>query len=116
MSSLDLEIQTLDEQRQMRNLVNAIKLADSFSLLFVRCNQRPRQKEIIEELIARLDSYKVKTIFLERQTEHLLDTLQEKLGDEQPDVVFVYGLENSFPKADEAADSPFVVTLNHSRN
>lgn len=115
-NNLDSEIQTLDEQRQMRNLANAIELADSFSLLFVRCNQRPRQQEIIEELKARLTDLNIKIIFLDHQIEHLLDELQTRLGDEKPDAIFVYGLESSFPKADEAANSPFVVTLNHSRN
>ncbi len=116
LNNLDSEIQILDEKRQMRNLVNAIKFADSFSLLFVRCNQRPRQKEIIEELVKQLDDYKIKIIFLEHQIEHLLDELQTRLGDEKYDAVFVYGLESSFPKANEAAESKFVVTLNHSRN
>lgn len=116
MNSLDLELQELNEKRQMRNLANAVKLADSFSLLFVRCNQRPRQKEIIEELKDQLAEYKIKVIFLENQVEHLLDELQERLGDEKPDAVFVYGLESSFPKAATAAESKFVVTLNHSRN
>lgn len=116
MNNLDSEIQTVDEKRQMKNLANAIKLADSFSLLFVRCNQRPRQKEIIEELKAQLDGYKIKVILLENQVEHLLDELQERLGNEKPDAIFVYGLESSFPRADEAAKSKFVVTLNHSRN
>lgn len=100
----------------MRNLSNAVRFADSFSLLFVRCNQRPRQKEIIEELKEQLADYKIKVVFLENQIEHLLDELQERLGDEKPDAIFVYGLESSFPKADKAAESKFVVTLNHSRN
>ncbi|HLM00722.1 MAG TPA: tetratricopeptide repeat-containing protein [Pyrinomonadaceae bacterium] len=116
MNNLDLELQQLDEKRQMRNLANAIKFADSFSLLFVRCNQRSRQKEIIEELKAQLAEYKIKVILLENQIEHLLDELQQKLADEKPDAILVYGLESSFPKADEAAESKFVVTLNHSRN
>lgn len=116
MDNLNLELQALDEKRQMRNLANAIKLADSFSLLFVRCNQRSRQKEIIEELKEQLAEYKIKIVFLENQIEHLLDELQQSLGDEKPDAIFVYGLESSFPKADEAAESKFVVTLNHSRN
>ena len=116
MNNLDLEIQTLDEARQMRNLANAIQLADGFSLLFVRCNQRPRQKEIIEELKEKLDGYNIKTIFLDHQIEHLLDELQRQIGDKQYDAIFVYGLESSFPNADEAAESPFVVTLNHARN
>jgi tetratricopeptide (TPR) repeat protein len=116
LNNLDLELQELDEKRQMRNLANAVKLADSFSLLFVRCNQRPRQKEIIKELKGQLAEYKIKVIFLENQIEHLLDELEKELGDEKPDSVFVYGLENSFPKADTAAESKFVVTLNHSRN
>ncbi|MDQ2746781.1 MAG: tetratricopeptide repeat protein [Acidobacteriota bacterium] len=115
-NNLDSEIQPLDENRQMRNLANAIRLADDFSLLFVRCNQRPRQREIIAELEKQLNGYRIKVILLERQTEHLLDELQARLGDEKYDAVFVYGLESSFPKADEAAESPFVVTLNHSRN
>lgn len=116
MNNLDLEIQTLDEERQMRNLANAIQLADGFSLLFVRCNQRPRQKEIIEELRGKLDGCNIKVIFLDHQIEHLLDELQKQIGDKQYDAIFVYGLESSFPKADEAAESPFVVTLNHARN
>jgi len=116
LDNLNQEIQALDEARQMRNLANAVRLADSFSLLFVRCNQRPRQKEIIEELKGELADYKIKVIFLENQIEHLLDELQARLGDEKPDAIFVYGLESSFPKADEAAESKFVVTLNHSRN
>ncbi len=116
MNNLDLELQELDEKRQMRNLTNAVKFADSFSLLFVRCNQRSRQKEIIEELKAQLAGYNIKVILFENQIENLLDELEKELGDEKPDAIFVYGLESSFPKADEAAESKFVVTLNHSRN
>ena len=109
-------MQTLDDARQLRNLANAVRFADSFSLLFARCNQRPRQKEIIGELTEKLEDHKIEIVFFENAVADLLDELQNKLKDKNPDAILVYGLERSFTNTENPAASPFVATLNHSRN
>jgi tetratricopeptide (TPR) repeat protein len=116
LDNLDQELQTFDDERQMRSLVNAIAFADGFSLLFVRANQIPQQESLVEQIKANLPDKYIEVIRFDEPVENLLDELQKRLDGKKPDAIFCYNLNNSFPTSTDNFKSPFVVTLNHSRN
>jgi tetratricopeptide (TPR) repeat protein len=116
LDNLDKELQTFDDERQMRSLVNAIAFADGFSLLFVRANQIPQQESLINQIKANLPDKHIEVIRFDEPIENLLDELQKRLDGKKPDAIFCYNLNNSFPTSTDDFKSPFVVTLNHSRN
>jgi tetratricopeptide (TPR) repeat protein len=116
LDNLDQELQTFDDERQMRSLVNAIAFADGFSLLFVRANQIPQQESLVNQIKANLPDKYIEVIRFDEPIENLLDELQKRLDGKKPDAIFCYSLNNSFPTSTDNFKSPFVVTLNHSRN
>jgi tetratricopeptide (TPR) repeat protein len=116
LDNLDQELQTFDDERQMRSLVNAIAFADGFSLLFVRANQIPQQESLVNQIKANLPDKNIEVIRFDEPVENLLDELQKRLKGKKPDAIFCYNLNNSFPTSTDNFKSPFVVTLNHSRN
>jgi tetratricopeptide (TPR) repeat protein len=116
LDNLDKELQTFDDERQMRSLVNAIAFADGFSLLFVRANQIPQQESLVNQIKANLPDKHIEVIRFDKPIESLLDELQKRLDGKKPDAIFCYNLNNSFPTSTDNFKSPFVVTLNHSRN
>jgi tetratricopeptide (TPR) repeat protein len=116
LDNLDKELQTFDDERQMRSLVNAIAFADGFSLLFVRANQIPQQESLVNQIKANLPDKHIEVIRFDKPIENLLDELQKRLDGKKPDAIFCYNLNNSFPTSTDDFKSPFVVTLNHSRN
>lgn len=116
MDNLDKELQTVDDERQMRSLVNAIAFADGFSLLFVRANQIPQQESLVDQIKANLPDKNIEVIRFDEPVENLLEELQNRLKGKKPDAIFCYNLNNSFPSSTDNFKSPFVVTLNHSRN
>jgi tetratricopeptide (TPR) repeat protein len=106
----------LDETTELRALVQALKLAEGFKLIFVRCNQPQQQQKLIAALRAELPELNVQEIRFDEPVTHLLDELRSRIIAPQPDAVFVSGLENSLPVAAYADATPLVANLNASRN
>lgn len=105
-----------DESVELRALVRSLKRARNFTLLFARCNQRPRQRELIEQIKNELPDKNIEVVYFENAVSHFLDELKERLEGKTPDAVFVYGLENSLGYSATANKSRFVLSLNVSRN
>lgn len=107
---------TPDEEAELRALVNALKMADGFKLIFVRCNQPDQRRRLIESIKHQLPELNFQHIELRERTDHLLDTMRAHLAERQTDAIFVSGLEHSLPSSAEAASSPLIANLNASRN
>lgn len=105
-----------DESVELRALVRSLKRARNFTLLFARCNQRPRQRELIEQIKNELPDKNIEVVYFENEISHFLDELKERLEGKTPDVVFVYGLENSLGRSATSDKTRFVLSLNVSRN
>lgn len=105
-----------DEAVEYQALVRSLRLAKHFTLIFARCNQRPKQEEICKKLVADLPDKKLAVIYFPKSIDHLLDELRREFAKKKPEAVFVYGLESSMPKADTAYKTPFVLNLNAARN
>ncbi len=106
----------LDEATELRALSRALQLAQGFKLLFVRCNQADQRRSLIAKLRGDLPSLNVQEIQFTEPIAHLLDALRGKIQQPPPEVLFVYGLEYSFPSAAEAHHTPLIANLNASRN
>lgn len=106
----------LDETTELRALAQALRLADGFKLIFVRCNQPQQQQKLIVALRAELPELNVQEIRFDQPMTHLLDELRGRITVPPPDAVFVFGLENSLPVAAHADATPLVANLNASRN
>ncbi|HEX9930763.1 MAG TPA: tetratricopeptide repeat protein [Pyrinomonadaceae bacterium] len=105
-----------DESVELRALVRSLKRARNFTLLFARCNQRPRQRELIEQIKNELPDKNIEVVYFENEISHFLDELKVRLEDKTPDAVFVYGLENSLGHSVTADKTQLVLSLNVSRN
>lgn len=105
-----------DESVELRALVRSLKRARNFTLLFARCNQRPRQRELIEQIKNELPDKNIEVVYFENEISHFLDKLKERLEGKTPNAVFVYGLENSLGSSATADKTRFVLSLNVSRN
>lgn len=105
-----------DEEMELGALEASLRLAKGFALLYARCNQPEQRRRLVSELRKRLPELKIQEIEFHEPITHLLDQLRSHIEDSAPDVVFLYGLENSLPVADQAAKTPFVANLNASRN
>ncbi len=106
----------LDEETELRALSQALRLAQGFKLIFVRCNQPQQQKKLAAALGAGLPEFNVQEIHFDEPIMHLLDELRSRIEEPAPDAVFVSGLEYSLPTATDADSSPLVANLNASRN
>ncbi len=106
----------LDEATELRALSQALRLAQGFKLIFVRCNQANQRQALISKLRGELPSLRIQEIQSTEPLVHLLDALRELIQEPPPNVLFVYGLEYSLPTAAEAHETPFVANLNASRN
>jgi tetratricopeptide (TPR) repeat protein len=105
-----------DESVELRALVRSLKRARNFTLLFARCNQRPRQRELIEQIKNELSDKNIEVVYFDNEVSHFLDELKERLEGKTPDAVFVYGLENSLGSSVTSDKTRFVLSLNVSRN
>ncbi|HEX8195301.1 MAG TPA: tetratricopeptide repeat protein [Pyrinomonadaceae bacterium] len=105
-----------DESVELRALVRSLKRARNFALLFARCNQRPQQRELIEQIKNELPDKNIEIVYFENEISHFLDELKVRLEGKTPDAVFVYGLENSLGNSATADKTRFVLSLNVSRN
>lgn len=105
-----------DETSEFKALVRSIQRADGFSLLFARCNHRPKQKELMKKVFSELPEKRISVFYFENPIENLLDEIRQRLIDEKPAAVFVYGLETSMPKSEIADKTSLVLNLNATRN
>lgn len=105
-----------DEETELRALVRALKFAETFTLLFVRCNQPTQRQRLVSALRTELPQFTIQEIHFDAPITHLLDELRLHLTQPPPDAVFVSGLEYSLPTAAEAHATPFVANLNAARN
>ncbi len=106
----------LDEDAELRALSRNLQLAESFSLIFVRCNQPQQRQKLVADLRKRLPSLTIQEIHFGEPIPHLLRALRECLENSSLDAVFVSGIEYSLPIAAEAYATIFVANLNAARN
>jgi hypothetical protein len=97
-------------------LSQALKLAQGFKLIFVRCNQNDQRLRIISKLRVELASLTIQEIHFTESVTHLLDTLRQVIAQPAPDALFVSGLEYSLPNTAEAHMTPLIANLNAARN
>ena len=67
----------LDEETELRALVQALRLAQGFKLIFVRCNQPEQRQRLIAEVRRRLPEMNVQEIHLSEPVPHLLEALND---------------------------------------
>src|SRR2546421_12738778 len=89
----------LDEETELRALAQALRLAQGFKLIFVRCNQPEQRQRLMAEVRRRLPEMSVQEIHLGDPVPHLLEALRERVEQPAPDAVFVSGPEYSLPVA-----------------
>ena len=107
---------TPDEDTELGGLTASLRLAQGFALLFARCNQPDQRRRLVAVIRERLPHLNIQEIELREPIPHLLDELRYQIAEPVPDVIFVSGLEYSLPIAAQAANTPFVLNLNASRN
>jgi tetratricopeptide (TPR) repeat protein len=109
-------VTALDEATELRALSQALRLAQGFKLIFVRCNQPLQRRNLIAAVRAELPELNAQEINFNEPITHLLDELRGRIAEPPPDALFVSGLEYSLPVAAEADATPLVANLNASRN
>lgn len=110
------DVTALDETTELTALANALRLADGFRLIFVRCNQPSQRLRLMAKLGLLLSQDTFDSIFFTEPIPHLLDAIRDRLPEALPRALFVSGLEYSLPVADEAENTSFIANLNASRN
>ncbi len=83
-----------ENERSLQALVRAITLGQGeFSLILLRCNYRAFCQDILQRL-HQLSPVKIREITLPVSVKTLYTSIVEKLGDEQPPALMVFGLES----------------------
>ncbi|MBD2507068.1 tetratricopeptide repeat protein [Nostoc muscorum FACHB-395] len=83
-----------DNERSLQTLVRAINLSQGeFSLTLLRCNYAAFRQDIVQRL-HQLSPVKIREITLPVSVKTLYTSIGEKLGDEQPSALMVFGLES----------------------
>jgi len=110
------ETTALDEETELRALRRALRFAESFTLLFVRCNQPAQCQRLAYVLRTKLPQLTIQEIHFSEPMTHLLDALRGHISSPPPEALFVSGLEYSLPTAADAHATPFIANLNAARN
>ncbi|MEH2057020.1 MAG: tetratricopeptide repeat protein [Nostoc sp.] len=85
---------TAENERSLETLVRAITLSQGeFSLILLRCNYATFRQDIVQRL-HKLSPVKICEITLPVSVKTLYTSIGEKLGDEQPSALMVFGLES----------------------
>ncbi|MEH1818512.1 MAG: tetratricopeptide repeat protein [Nostoc sp.] len=83
-----------ENERSLQTLVRAITLSQGeFSLILLRCNYAAFRQDIVQRL-HQLSPVKIREITLPVSVKTLYTPIGEKLGDEQPPALMVFGLES----------------------
>ncbi|MHC5859121.1 WD40 domain-containing protein [Nostoc sp.] len=83
-----------ENERSLQTLVRAISLSQGeFSLILVRCNYAVFRQDIVQRL-HQLSPVKIREITLPVSVKTLYTSIGEKLEDEQPRALMVFGLES----------------------
>jgi tetratricopeptide (TPR) repeat protein len=104
------------DAQEVESLIRALTLAHGFNLLFAVSNRAANRDSGIDRVKHALIGRTVTQLAVPPNTVSLLQFLRGKLRTQMPDAIFLTGIENWLAASDEAAHSPFVITLNHTRN
>jgi len=105
-----------DEDEELRTLSRSLAYAEGFKLFFIGCNQPHYAKKLMDRMQEQNSQLRLHNMQLPAAVPHLLDALVGEIGDRTIDVLVVYGIEFSLPRAEIAEKSPFVANLNAARN
>ncbi|MCV3214149.1 hypothetical protein OGM63_11610 [Plectonema radiosum NIES-515] len=84
----------VENERSLQTLVRAITLSQGeFSLILLRCNYAAFRQDIVQRL-HQLSPVKICEITLPVSVKTLYTSIGEKLGDQQPPALMVFGLES----------------------
>src|SRR5437016_3243921 len=88
---------SVDNELSLRMLCNMLRRGHgSFTLGFARANHRTLRDRLVGEVRRRFSDQRIREVQLGRGEEGVVTQLEALLGDDQPDAVFVYGLETAF--------------------
>lgn len=108
-------ILSLENEANLHMLCNMLRRSQGFRIGFARANHRTLRDRMAAEIRCRLPGTKIREIQLDRTSEAgVVTQLEAALGDEQPDALFVYGLESTFDLT--VRQSPKMTILNLNRN
>lgn len=96
-----------DLEGQKNALTLALQIVQGFALYLVVSEPSRVRPRLMREMEARLVGKTIQHIVVPKETENLLHLLADNLTGPLPDVVFVYGLENSISALAEPRSHPF---------
>lgn len=105
-----------DLEGQKNALTMALQIVQDFALYIVVSEPSRARPRLMREMEARLVGKTIQHIFVPKRTENLLHLLADNLTNPLPDIVFVYGLENSISASAEPRSHPLLLNLNATRN
>ncbi len=105
-----------DLEGQKNALTTALQIVQDFALYIVVSEPSRVRPRLMREMEARLGGKTIQHIVVPKETRNLLHLLADNLTDPLPDIVFVYGLENSISASAEPRSHPLLLNLNAARN
>ena len=106
---------SVDNQVELRALVNMLRMAGGFALAFARVNHPSLARRLIEEIRCALPEKEIVELRIDPASEAgLVEQWRRALGERKPDALLVLGLEALFDLAEDR--SPAVDMFNFNRD
>jgi tetratricopeptide (TPR) repeat protein len=105
-----------DLEGQKDALTTALQIAQGFALYFVVSDPSRVRPRLMDEMTERLGGKTIQHVAVPPGTRNLLHLFEQTLTDPLPDIVFVYGFENTVSGSAASRPDPILLNLNMTRN
>lgn len=116
MTEDELTLAPPEQEVELKALGRATHFAKGFALLFACCNSIPLRTKLIQEFRAQNPELNVLEVSVSEPIDNLLDVLRDRLREQAPDAVFVFGFELWMDSTESAERSALVANLNATRD
>jgi tetratricopeptide (TPR) repeat protein len=116
MTEDELTLAPPEQEVELKALGRATHFAEGFALLFACCNSIPLRTKLIQEFRSQNPDLNVLEVSVTEPVDNLLDVLRDRLQEQAPDAVFVFGFELWMDSTESAEHSALVANLNATRD